>query len=180
MVSKPNFVLDIKQKSLASKEDSHLHITVRSHTCLSAGSRLHSISQPPWLTAVSKSSSPSNPCLSLSDLCTLSLRLSKPTPQTCSSASREENPKIRSTESYPRATVSSEKSTTRCLRFLTSRSSSWYTRHPDGLVFHQSTWLENLVVIRRYMRHPTPPGFLASPLRAGGLITRLPRAEMCC
>ena len=99
MVSEPNFVLGIKQKFLASKEDSHVHITVRSHTCLFAGSRLHSISQPPWLTAVSRSSSPSNPCLSLSDLCTSSLRLSKPTPQTCSSASCEENPEIRSTES---------------------------------------------------------------------------------
>ena len=103
MVSEPNFVLGIKQKSLASKEDSHVHIIVRSHTCLSAGSRLHSISQPPWLTAVSRSSSPSNPCLSLSDLCTSSLCLSKPTQQTCSSASREENPEIQSTESYPHA-----------------------------------------------------------------------------
>ena len=56
MVSEPNFVLGIKQKSLASKEDSHVHITVRSHTCLSAGSRLHSILQPPWLTVVSRSS----------------------------------------------------------------------------------------------------------------------------
>ena len=103
MVLEPNFVLGIKQKSLVSKEDSHVHITVRSHTCLSVGSRLHSISQPPWLTAVSKFSSPSNPCLSLSDLCTSSIRLSKSTPQTCSSASREENPEIQSTESYPRA-----------------------------------------------------------------------------
>ena len=56
MVSEPNFVLGIKQKSLASKEEYHLHITVKSHTCLYAGSRLHSISQPPWLTAVSRSS----------------------------------------------------------------------------------------------------------------------------
>ena len=31
-----------------------MHITVKSHTCLSAGSRLHGISQPPWLCAVSK------------------------------------------------------------------------------------------------------------------------------
>ena len=103
MVSEPNFVLGIKQKSLANKEDSRVHITVRSHTCLSAGSRLHSILQSPWLTAVSRSSSPSNLCLSLSDLCTSSLCLSKPTPQTCSSASREENPEIWSTKSYPRA-----------------------------------------------------------------------------
>ena len=56
MISESNFVLGIKQKSLASKENSHVHITVRSHTCLSAGFRLHSILQPPWLTAVSKSS----------------------------------------------------------------------------------------------------------------------------
>ena len=55
MVSEPNFVLGIKQKSLASKEDPHVHITIRSHTCLSAGSKLHGILQPPWLCAVSKS-----------------------------------------------------------------------------------------------------------------------------
>ena len=55
MVSESNFVLGIKQKSLASKEDPHVHITIRSHTCLSAGSRLHGISQPPWLYVVSKS-----------------------------------------------------------------------------------------------------------------------------
>ena len=45
MVSEPNFILGIKQTSLASKEDSHVHTTIRSHTCLSAGSRLHGISQ---------------------------------------------------------------------------------------------------------------------------------------
>ena len=44
MVSEPNFVLGIKQTSLANKEDSHIHIDIRSHTCLSAGSRLHNIS----------------------------------------------------------------------------------------------------------------------------------------
>ena len=56
MVSESNFILGIKQTSLVSKEDSHVHITDRSHTCLSTGSRLHSISQPPWLTVVSRSS----------------------------------------------------------------------------------------------------------------------------
>ena len=172
MVSEPNFVLGIKQKSLASKEDSHVHITVRSHTCLSTGSRLHNISQLPWLTAVFRSSSPSNLCLSLSDLCTSSLYLSKSTTQTCSSAFREENPEIRSTESYPRAAVSPEKSTTRRLRFLTSRSSSWYTHRPNGLVIHRSTWPENLVVIRRCTRLHAPPGSMASPSRAGGLSMR--------
>ena len=75
MVSDPNFVFGIKQTSLANKEDSHVHTGIRSHTCLSAGSRLHNISQPPWLTALSRSSSLSNLCLSLSKLCTTSLHL---------------------------------------------------------------------------------------------------------
>ena len=67
----------------------------------------------------------------------------------------------------PRAAVSPRKSTTRRLRFLTSRSSSWYTCRPDGLVVHRSTWPENLVVIRCRTRHHAPPGFLAAPPRAG-------------
>ena len=180
MVSEPNFVLDIKQKSLASKEDSHVHITVICHTCLSAGSRLHSILQPPWLTAVSRSSSPSNLCLSLSDLCTSSLRLLKPTPQTCSLASREENPEIRSTESKPRAADSFEKSLTRRLRFLTSRSSSWYTRRPEGLHVHRSSEPETPALIRPYTRPHTPLGFLASSSRAGSLSTHLPCAKISC
>ena len=95
MVSEPNFVFGIKQKSLASKEDSHVHITVRSYTCLSIRSRLHSISQPPWLTTVSKYSSPSNLCLSLSNWGTTSLCLMKPTRQTCSTAYRDQNPGTR-------------------------------------------------------------------------------------
>ena len=105
MVSKPNFVLGIKQTSLASKEDSHVHTTIRSHTCLSAGSRLHGILQPPWLTTVSRSSSPSNPCLSLSDLCTSSLRLMKPTRQKCSTAYRDQNPGTRPLTAAARATT---------------------------------------------------------------------------
>ena len=55
MVWEPNFVLGIKKKSLASKKDPHVLITIRSHTRLSARSRLHGILQPPWLYAVSKS-----------------------------------------------------------------------------------------------------------------------------
>ena len=69
MVSEPNFVLGIKQKSLASKEDPHVHITIRSHTCLSAGSRLHGILQPPWLCAVSKSNNQAI-CASPYQICT--------------------------------------------------------------------------------------------------------------
>ena len=69
MISEPNFVLGIKQKSLASKEDPHVHITIRSHTCLSAGSRLHGILQPPWLCAVSKSNNQAI-CASPYQICT--------------------------------------------------------------------------------------------------------------
>ena len=57
------------------------------------------------------------------------------------------------------------------------RLSSWYTRRPEGLHVHRSTWPENLAVIRRCTRLNAPPGFQASPSRAGGLSTRLPRAE---
>ena len=118
-------------------------------------------------------------CLSLSDLCTSRLHLSKPTPQTCSQASREENPEIRSTEIYPRAAVSSGKSPTRRLRFLTSRLSSWYTRRPDGLLIHRFRESEIPALIRPYTRPHAPLGFLASPSRASGLSTRLPRAGIC-
>ena len=105
MVSEPNFVLGIKQISLANKEDSHVHTAIKNHTCLSAGSRLHSISQPPWLTAVSRSSSPSNPCLSQSDLHKSKPRLTKPTPQTCSPAYRDQNPRTRPPTAATRATT---------------------------------------------------------------------------
>ena len=77
----------------------------------------------------------------------------------------------------PRAGDSFGKSLTRRLRFLTSRLSSWSTRRQDGLVDHRSTSPENLVVIRRRTRPHAPPGFPASPSHAGGLSTRLPRAE---
>ena len=105
MVSEPNFILGIKQISLQNKVDSHLHTANRSHTCLSAGSRLHGISQPPWLTAVSRSSRTSFPCLSLLDLCTSSLRLMKPTRQKCSTAYREQNPGSRPPTAAARATT---------------------------------------------------------------------------
>ena len=156
MVSEPSFVLGIKQKSLASKEDSHMHTAIRNHTCLSAGSRLHSISQPPWLTAVSRSSSPSNPCLSLSDLHKSKPRLTKPTTQTCSPAYRDQNPRTRPPTAAARATThdnDSWNSHTRRRRFLTLSSDLSHTRRQDGLVVPRSTWAENLVIIRRHTRN---------------------------
>ena len=120
MVSETNFVLGIKQTSLHSKEDSHMHTTIWSHTCLSTWFRLHDISQPPWLCVVSKSNKPSKPWLNLSDLHKSKLCLMKPKPQTCSTTSRDQNPEIRSPEALPRASVVSGKSPTYRLRFLTS------------------------------------------------------------
>ena len=180
MVSEPNFVLGIKQISLANKEDSYVHTANRSHTCLSARSRLHSISQPPWLTARSRSSSPCNPCLSLSDLHKSKPRLTKPTPQTCSKISRDQNPEIRSPKAFPHASTRRRrlrKIPTRHLRFITFRSSSWYMRHHQGLLVHRSSWPENLVVIRHCTRHHAPPGFLVAPSRGGEQYTLLPRAD---
>ena len=83
----------------------------------------------------------------------------------------------KASHALPRAADSFGKSLTRCLRFLTSRPSSWYTRRPDGLFVHRSTWPENLVVIRRHTHLHAPPGFPVSPSCAGGLSTRLPRTE---
>ena len=80
----------------------------------------------------------------------------------------------------PRAAVSSGISSMRRLRFLTSRSSYWYTRRPEGLLVHRSTEPEIPTLIRPYTCPHAPLGFLASPSRAGGLSTRLPRAEICC
>ena len=166
MVSEPNFVLGIKQKSLASKEDSHVYITVRSHTCLSAGFRIHSISQPPWLTAVSRSSNqvsrdltyhicakPSKPWLSLSNLCTTSLRLMKPTRQTCSTAYHNQNPGTRPPTVAARMENGSWNSHMRRRRFSTPSLDLSHTRRQNGLVVHRSTWPENLVVIQRCTRH---------------------------
>ena len=106
MVSESNFVLGIKQKSLTSKEDSHVHNAIKSHTFLSARSRLHSILQSPWLTVVvSRFSSPSNLCFSLSNLCITSLRLMKPTRQTYSTAYRDQNPGTRPPTAAAHATT---------------------------------------------------------------------------
>ena len=68
LVSDPYFVLGIKQTSLHSKEDFHVHTTIWSHTCLSAGSRLHSTSQPQWLYVVSKSNNQAS-CDLTSQIC---------------------------------------------------------------------------------------------------------------
>ena len=80
----------------------------------------------------------------------------------------------------PRAAVSFKKSLTCRLRFLTSRSSSWYTRRPKGLHVHRSSELETPALIRPYTRPHAPLGFLASPSRAGRLSTRLPHTEIIC
>ena len=127
MELEPNFVLGIKQKSLASKEDSHVHITVRSHTCLSAGSRLHSILQPPWLTTVSRSSNQASRDL-IYQICTNPSfawwnqnhrHASQPL-----TTNTQKSGHLKPCHAPPRTSVISGKSPMRCLRFLTTRSCS--------------------------------------------------------
>ena len=105
MVSKPNFVLGIKQTSLHSKKDSYMHCTNSQCPLLNFRSRLYGITQPPWLTTVSRSSSPSNLCLSLSNLCKSRIHLMKPTTQMCSTAFCNQNPGSWSPQEFAHATT---------------------------------------------------------------------------
>ena len=181
MVSEPNFVLGIKQTSLASKEEYHVHTIIRSHTCFSDGSWLHGILQPPWLCAVSKSNKLkqsrdlilqicANPCFAWWNQ--HHRRAPRPLAKETQKLNLQLQPHV-----PPRADNGSWNSHTRRRRFSTPRLDLSHTRHQEGLVVHRSTWPENLVVIRRGTRLHPPPGFLASPSRAGGLSTRLPHAE---
>ena len=182
MISEPNFVLGIKQKSLASKEDPYVHITIRSHTCLFAGSRLHGILQPSWLCAVSKSNnqaicaSPYQICAYQDFVCWNQPHRRAPRPLV---RKTQKSGQPKSTQVPPHAAVSFGKSPTRRLRFLTSRLSFRYTCRPDSLLVHRSTEPETPALIWPYTRPHAPLGFLASPSRAGGLSMRLPRAEIC-
>ena len=54
------------------------------------------------------------------------------------------------------------------------------TRRHDGLFDHWSAYWRNMAFNRRRTRLHAPPGFLAAPPRAGGLSTRLTRAELSC
>ena len=181
MVSKPNFVLGIKQTSLASKEEYHVHTIISSHTCFPVGSWLHSILQPPWLYAVSKSNKIkrsrdlilhicANPCFAWRNQ--NHRRAPRPLMKETQKLDLQWQP-----HAPPRADNGSWNSYTRRCRFSTPRLDLSQTRHQEGLVVHRSTWPENLVIIRRRTRLHAPPGFLASPSRVGGLSTCLPRAE---
>ena len=152
MVSKPNFVLGIKQKSLASKKDSHVHITVRNHTCLFAGFRLHNISQSPWLTAVSSSSSPSihvSPykiCAHQAFACQNRHHRYAP------------RPPARKTQKYgqPKASHAPQLASENYHappQIPDFQIVFVHMRRHDGLLVHRSTWPENLVVNRFCMRH---------------------------
>ena len=144
MVSELNFVLGIKQKSLASKEDSRVHITIRSHTCLSAGSRLHGISQPPWLCTVSKfnhqaiCASPYQICAHQDFACRNRPHRRAPRPP---ARKTQKSGQPKSSHVLPRAAVSPGISLTRHIGILTGRS-SLVTR--VALSASSSTDLQNL------------------------------------
>ena len=144
MVSKPNFVLGIKQKSLASKEDSHVHITSRSHTYLSAGSRLHNISQPPWLYTVSKSNNQAI-CASPYPICAHQAFACRNWPHRCAprppTRKTQKSSQPKPNHAPPRVAVSSGISPTCHIGILTGRS-SLVTR--AALLASLSTDLQNL------------------------------------
>ena len=181
MVSKPNFVLGIKQTSLASKEEYHVHTIISSHTCFPVGSWLHSILQPPWLYAVSKSNKIkrsrdlilhicANPCFAWRN----QNHRHAPRPL----ATKTQEPDLqRQPHAPPHADNGSWNSHTRRRRFSTPRLDLSHTCCQDGLVVHRSTWPENMVVIRCCARHHAPPRFLTTPPRAGEHCTLLPRAD---
>ena len=144
MISEPNFVLGIKQKSLASKEDFHVHITIRSHTCLSAGSRLHGISQPPWLCAVSKSNnqvicaSPYQICAHQAFACRNRPHRRAPRPP---ARKTQKSSRPKPSHAPPRVAVSSRISPTRHIKILIGRSSLVTC---TALSASSSTGLQNL------------------------------------
>ena len=161
MVSEPNFVLGIKQTSLHNKEDSHVHITIRSQICLSAGSRLHGISQPPWRSAVSKIHKLKQSrdltfqiCAHQAFACRNQHHRRAPrSPTTKTQKSGHLNP----SHAPPRAFVASGKSPTRRHTILTSRLYSGRTRRPVGLLVRRSTKPAIPARIRDYTRSHAPP-----------------------
>ena len=95
--------------------------------------------------------------LNLSDLRNSKLCLMKPTPQMCSTTSRDQNPEIRSPEALPRASTCHH-------RFLTSRSSSGHMRHPVSLLVGWSTKPTIPAVIRPYTCPHAPQDFWSSEI----------------
>ena len=145
MVSEPGFVLGIKQKSLASNEDPHVHFTIISHTCLFAGSGLHGILQPPWLCVMSKSNNQAI-CASPYQICAHQDFACRNQPH-----KRAPRPPARKTQKSGqlKSTHAPRLAPKNLPRF---QISSWYTRHPDGLLVHRSTEPKIPALIRAYMR----------------------------
>ena len=161
MISEPKFIFSIKQTSLHGKEDSYMD-SIDSQ-CPYLTLDLDS-TQPPWLIAVSRYLSPSNPCLSLSDLCKSRLRLLKLTTQKCSVASRDENLGSWSPLKSSRAAThwkNSNTYSTCCHRFFTSRSAFRHMRRHVGLVVCRSMESKNLAFIWHHMRLHVLPKFLS-------------------
>ena len=104
----------------------------------------------------------------------------KPTRQTCSTAYRDQNPRTRPLMEAACATTrdnSSWNSHTCCRRFLTLSSDLNHMRCQDSRVVPQSTWPENLVIIRRHTRQHTLPRYLSRHHVLVHAFTCLPRTE---
>ena len=92
MVSEPNFVLGIKQISLHNKEDSYMHSTDSQCPCLASDLDFthHAATMAHCCVKILK---PKQSMPLSSNMCKSKLRLMKPTPQTCSKTSHDQNPR---------------------------------------------------------------------------------------
>ena len=144
MVSEPNFVLDIKQTSLANKEDSHVHTAIRQAQAIRAS---------PYQIGAQQAFVWWN-------------QLDRPAPWHITTKTQE--PDLQRQPHAPsRMDNDSWNSHTCYHRFLTPNLDLIHTCHQDGLVVHRSIWPENLVVDRCCTCLHAPPGFLTSHPRAG-------------
>ena len=116
---------------------------------------------------------PSNPCTS-------SLCLMKLTRQTCSTAYRDQSPRIRPSTAAACATTRGQRLLELSYappRFSTPSSDLSHTRRHDGLLVHRSTWPENLAVIRRYTLPHASSGYPSRHHAPVHTTTRLLRVE---
>ena len=104
----------------------------------------------------------------------------KLTRQTCSTAYHDQSPRIRPPTAAACATTRGQRllELSHALpRFSTPNSDLSHTHRHDGLLIHQSTWPENLAVIRRYTLPHAPSGYPSRHHAPVHATTRLLRAK---
>ena len=145
MVLEPNFVLSIKQLSLHRKEISHVYNRDPSQCLyLPTTPQFHTApTKSPLLFRRHVSHLSSMSCLHFLNLRTSSLRLMKPTAQTCSTTSSDQNPRIRPLSATTRANKGFDNFSTCHCGFPRCESYTSNTRCIDNLLACRSAKLEN-------------------------------------